>query len=93
MTDLTRIRSISYLKSHAAQMAEDLALSGQPYVITQNGEARMVMESVERYQEKENLVALLKIIVLGEQDRLDAHGQSLEEVQRLLAQDRSDRRG
>jgi hypothetical protein len=37
-------------------MVEDLTLSGQPYVITQNGEARIVMESVERYQEKENLV-------------------------------------
>ena len=92
MTDLTRIRSISYLKSHAAQMVEDLTLSGQPYVITQNGEARMVMESVERYQEKENLVALLKIIAIGEQDRLAGRTQSLEQVRTLLAQDRSDRR-
>jgi PHD/YefM family antitoxin component YafN of YafNO toxin-antitoxin module len=73
-------------------MVEDLTLSGQPYVITQNGEARMVMESVERYQEKENLVALLKIIAIGEQDRLAGRTQSLEEVRTLLAQDRRDRR-
>ncbi len=92
MTDLTRIRSISYLKSHAAQTAEDLSLSGQPFVITQNGEARMVMESVERYQEKENLVALLKVIALGEADRLQGKGQSLDEALALLAEDRAENR-
>jgi hypothetical protein len=52
----------------------------------------MVMEILEHDQEKENLHALLKIIALGEADRADGHGQSLEEVRAVLAQDRHDRR-
>jgi hypothetical protein len=44
------------------------------------------------HQEKEHLVALLKIIAIGEQDRLAGRTQSLEEVRTLLAQDRRDRR-
>ena len=50
------------------------------------------MESVERYQEKENLVALLKVIALGEADRLQGKGQSLDEALALLAEDRAENR-
>lgn len=91
MTDLTRFRAISRLENRAAQTAEKLALSEPPSVMTQNGEAHMVMESVEQYQANENLVALLKIIALGEKDRTAGLGQSFEEVQSILAEDRIER--
>ena len=54
------IRSISYLKSHAAQISEEVAATGAPVIITQNGEAAMVIEGVQQYQEKQELIALLK---------------------------------
>jgi hypothetical protein len=54
------IKSISYLKSHAAQISEDLAMNGTPFFITQNGEASMVIESIQQFQEKESLIAALK---------------------------------
>lgn len=82
------IRSISYLKSHAAQISEELAASGAPFIITQNGEASMVIESVEQYQEKENLIALLKLVALGEKDRQAGKGLSVEEARAQLAQQR-----
>ena len=34
----------------------------------------MVIESVKRYQEKESLIAALKIMALGEKDRLLVKG-------------------
>jgi hypothetical protein len=68
------IRSISYLKSYAAQISEDLQLNGILFVITQNGEASMVIESVQQFQEKETLISALKIIALGEKDRLENKG-------------------
>lgn len=46
------IRSISYLKSHAAKISQEVAATGAPFIITQNGEASMVIESVQRFQEK-----------------------------------------
>ncbi|OYT93900.1 MAG: prevent-host-death protein [Burkholderiales bacterium PBB3] len=61
----TQIKPISYLKSHTAQIVKDLAESRQPMVITQNGEATMVVIDVKSYEERENTLALLKILALG----------------------------
>ena len=74
MPSAINIKSISYLKSHAAQISEDLAMNGNPFFITQNGEASMVIESVKQYQQKESLIAALKIMALGEKDRLQGKG-------------------
>jgi len=46
-----------------------VAANGAPYIITQNGEAAMVIEGVQQYQVKEDLIALLKLLALGEKDR------------------------
>lgn len=78
------IKSISYLKSHAAQISEDLELNGSPYIITQNGEASMVIEGVKQFQEKEELIAALKIIALGEKDRLQGKGLTVAESRAQL---------
>ena len=79
------IKSISYLKSHAAKISEDLELNGKPFFITQNGEASMVLEGVKQYHEKVELIALLKVIALGEKDRLAGKGLSIEESRAMLA--------
>ena len=84
MQSITNIKSISYLKSHAAQISEDLARNGTPFVITQNGEASMVIEGVKEFQEKEALIAALKIIALGEKDRLENKGLTAEESRAQL---------
>ena len=76
MPSITNIKSISYLKSHAAQISEDLERNGNPFFITQNGDARMVSESVKQYQEKQSLIAALKIVALGEKDRVQGKGIS-----------------
>ena len=84
MSSVANIKSISYLKSHAAQISEDLELNGKPFVITQNGEASMVIEGVKQFQEKEELIAALKIIALGEKDRLQSKGLSVAESRAQL---------
>lgn len=91
MQALNRIRSITYLKSHAAQISEEVAATGAPFIITQNGEASMVIESVQRFQDKENLIALLKLLALGEKDRQAGLGLTLQESRAQLAQRRQER--
>jgi prevent-host-death family protein len=61
----TQIKPISYLKSHAAQIVKELGESRQPLVITQNGEATMVVIDVKSYEERENTLALLKLLAMG----------------------------
>jgi hypothetical protein len=92
MPSVTNIKSISYLKSHAAQIAEDLQMNGNPFFITQNGDASMVIESVKQYQDKESLIAALKIMALGEKDRLQGKGISVEDSRAQLLAARHSRK-
>jgi hypothetical protein len=92
MQSVANIKSISYLKSHAAQISEDLQQNGNPFFITQNGEASMVIESVGQFQEKEALIAALKIIALGEKDRLQGKGISAADSRAQLLAARQSRK-
>lgn len=92
MPSVANIKSISYLKSHAAQISEDLMVNGNPYVITQNGEASMVIEGVRQFQEKESLIAALKLVALGEKDRLKGKGLSVAQSRAQLAAARQKRK-
>ena len=92
MPSVTNIKSISYLKSHAAQISEDLEMNGNPFFITQNGEASMVVESIKQFQEKESLIAALKIMALGEKHRVQGNGISVAESRTQLAAARQRRK-
>jgi len=92
MQSITNIKSISYLKSHAAQISEDLEMNGNAFIITQNGEASMVIESFKQFQEKVELIAALKIIALGERDRLQGKGLTVEESRMQLRAARQSRK-
>jgi PHD/YefM family antitoxin component YafN of YafNO toxin-antitoxin module len=92
MPSVVNIKSISYLKSHAAQISVDLEMNGNPFFITQNGDASMVIESVKQYEKKESLIATLKIIALGEKDRMQGHGISIAESRAQLAAARQRRK-
>lgn len=64
----TQIKSISYLKAHAAEVLDQLAAKREPLAITQNGEAKAVMQDVASYDETQETLALLKILALGERE-------------------------
>jgi len=38
---------------------------GEPLVITQNGEAKVVLQDIESYEQTQETMALLKILALG----------------------------
>lgn len=61
----TQIKPISYLKANAAEVVRELAEQRKPLVITQNGEAKAVIQDVASYEETQETMALLKILALG----------------------------
>ena len=61
----TRIKPISYLKANAAEIVRTLAEERSAMVITQNGEAKAVMQDVATYEQTQETMALLKILALG----------------------------
>jgi prevent-host-death family protein len=75
----THVRPISYLKSHAAEVAKDVTETGEPMLITQNGEARLVVMDVSSYEQKEQTLALLKMLAMGQRDIEQGHYRDTEE--------------
>ena len=64
----SQVRPISYLKANAAEVLTHLAECREPLVITQNGEARAVLQDLASFEETQETLALLKILALGQQD-------------------------
>ena len=61
----TQIKPISYLKANAAEVVRELAETREPLVITQNGEAKVVIQDVASYEQTQETMALLKVLALG----------------------------
>ena len=61
----SQVKPISYLKANAAEVLAKLSEGREPLVITQNGEAKAVIQDVVSYEETQEMLALLKILALG----------------------------
>ena len=59
------MKPISYLKAKSAEVLARLAEDRQPLIITQNGEAKAVLQDVASYEQQQETLALLKILALG----------------------------
>lgn len=64
----TQVKPISYLKANAAKVLDTLAENRQPLIITQNGEAKAVIQDLVSYENTQETMALLKILALGHQE-------------------------
>ena len=60
------IRPVTYLKSRTADLIDQLNKTRRPVVITQNGEARAVIQDPESYEQTKTAVGLLKLLAEGE---------------------------
>ena len=61
----TRIKSLSDFKANAAEILLDLEKRGEPLVITQNGQAKAILQDLGEYERTQETLALLKILALG----------------------------
>jgi prevent-host-death family protein len=64
----SQVKPISYLKANAAEVLAKLAEQREPLVITQNGEAKAVLQDVASFEETQETLALLKIVALGNRE-------------------------
>lgn len=60
------IRSVTYLKSKAADLLEQVNETRRPVVITQNGEPRGVLVDPESFDRLRSAVGLLKLVAQGD---------------------------
>ncbi len=57
-----RIKSISYLKAHMARIIGELSSQRGTLVITQNGQARAVVQDIDTYEQTQESLAMLKLL-------------------------------
>jgi len=80
----SQIKPISYLKANAAEILDKLAEEREPLLITQNGEAKAVMQDVASYEATQETLALLKILALGSREVEEGKAKPVTDVIRRL---------
>lgn len=70
-----KVETISFVKKNAATL--DLS---EPILVTQNGVPAYVIESYDQQQERENAIALLKLMTLSEKDKAEGKTYSREQL-------------
>jgi prevent-host-death family protein len=85
----TQIKPISYVKAHAAELLDRITEEREPIIITQNGEARAVLVDVHSYEESQETLALLKILVVADKEIEAGETYPLSEVIEQIRRRRS----
>ena len=68
MNIIDDIRPVTYLKSRAADLLNQINETHRPVIITQNGEPRAVLQDPESYENMRNAIGILKLLSQGETD-------------------------
>lgn len=68
MNIIDDIRPVTYLKSKAADLLNQINETHRPVIITQNGEPRAVLQDPKSYENMRNAIGMLKLISQGETD-------------------------
>lgn len=56
------VKPISYFKAHASEIIRQISDKRQPMVITQNGEAKAIIQDIIQYEQTQESLAMLKML-------------------------------
>ncbi len=59
------VKPISYLKAHMSEVVNDIVAEQKTMFITQNGEAKVVLQDLKVFEETQESLAMLKIMALS----------------------------
>ena len=74
------IKPVTYLKSRAADVLKYINETHRPMIITQNGEAKAVIQDPKSYQDMRNALAIMKLLSFAEEDIKNGDLHSEEDV-------------
>ena len=79
--NITRdIKPVTYLKSKAADLLNQINETHRPVIITQNGEPRAVLQDPKSYEDMRNALGILKLVSQGEADIRNGNAKSQEDI-------------
>lgn len=59
------IRPISYLKAHASEIINDISENRRTIIVTQNGEAKVIVQDIHTYEQTQEALSLLKMLAMS----------------------------
>ncbi len=62
------IKPVTYLKNKAADVLKHINETHRPMIITQNGEAKAVIQDPKSYEDMKNTITILKLLSFAEED-------------------------
>ena len=74
------IRPITYLKTHTSDVIREVNDTRGTVIITQNGEAKAVVQDISSYEQTQETLALLKLLALGRRSAQEGRTKPLREV-------------
>ena len=84
----TDIKPVSYLKSKAAELLNQINETRRPVIITQNGKPRAVLQDTESFEKMEKAIGILKVLSLAEEEIKNGESipndAAMEQVQQKL---------
>jgi prevent-host-death family protein len=84
-----RAQSVSYVKSHLAQVIDDVRDGGGPMIVTQNGATAAVIQDPESYERTQQALAMLKLVAMAHEDvrkgRVRSHKDVFANARKRLA--------
>ncbi len=76
------VKPISYFKSHASEVIKDIVNGHKTVVITQNGEAKVIVQNINDYEKTQESLALLKILAQSRKSLEEGKTKPFEEALR-----------
>ena len=61
-----QIKSVSTFKANAAEMIDDITETGNPVILTVNGEARVIVQDIQSYEETHETLAMMQVLAIGD---------------------------
>jgi prevent-host-death family protein len=71
------VKPFSYLKTDAETILADLEKNHQPVIVTQNGEAKAVLQDIASYEATQDSLALLKILAMSAKAKQEGKSKPL----------------
>ena len=68
------VKSISFLKANAADLIDDINKNQKTFIITQNGEAKVVVQDIKIYEKMQETMAMLKLLAMTSEKSESATG-------------------
>jgi prevent-host-death family protein len=79
MSNSEKSKPIGYLLDNIERVIDEITASGEPMIITQNGEAMFVVQDILSYQKTQETLALLKLLAMGSQQIKNGQFSSAED--------------